>query len=392
MSEQSFAAAYSVAARTTNPGAVVLRLIPQFLDVLDALRYWLSTSPEVTNPKVRDIASKPGLWNHFVDKSRLHIASRPSYAARLALCQALVVRVLRTPDGVDDDAYTARARHITALIGIEQLRMLDAYEYPITRPRVSYLHYAAVLGLDKEGKSTKRRIAGAVQRGMLSMSQAPEQGVSGKWHVRPLDEHDDALDSHETAIAAALAGPSGEVLDPGLWGHAGAELLRQAGHPLFNFDKAFGPNAWLRALRVEAGFDAPEDDIRLARTLETSDLDALISGEARELWLKRGEHREVQKTTRKTSVGSNRDGSDLAWRYLKGRFEWDAWKDADLIERVADTLGRVDSIPDDLAPDALDERLRLKAAMRPALRKALARHFHESENRSGALILLEGDA
>lgn len=392
MSEQSFAAAYSAAARTTNPGAVVLRLIPQFLDVLDALRYWLSTSPDVTNPKVRDIASKPGLWNHFVDKSRLHIASRPSYAARLALCQSLVIRVLRTPDGVTDDAYTARARHITALIGIEQLRMLDAYEYPVTRPRVSYLHYAAVLGLDKEGKSTKRRIAGAVQRGMLSMSQAPEQGVSGKWHVRPLDEHDDALDSHETAIAAALAGPSGEVLDPGLWGHAGAELLRQAGHPLFNFDKALGPTAWLRALRVEAGFDAPEDDIRLARTLETSDLDALLSGEARELWLKRGEHREVQKTTRKTSVGSNRDASDLAWRYLKGRFEWDAWKDADLVERVTNTLGRVDSIPDDLAPDALDERLRLKAAMRPALRKALARHFHESENRSGALILLEGDA
>lgn len=398
MTEPSYVATYERIARFKTPRALVLTLIPQHLDKLEPLRKFLAEDPRTLDSGVRTIASNLGAWNRHVNEARTYRSSRTSPEARRAICDAIVTRVLRTPHGATDDAYMTRARMVTALIGLHQLRAL-AWDEPVTRPYIHLRNLAAILGTDPGGKTAKRRIDDAVKRRMLVCVELSAKRRPGKWVVRPLGKRDAPLTPVEGAISEALAGPQGDAFEKrGIWNSVAADILLQSEHPLFHYDRQFGAEAWLAVLRAEARLNTqtPEREALAYRIRNASSLDVLLSAEAAEAHALRQIERDAEKLAEKASTVASREGSDLVWRYLHGRFDWRSVTDATLPEWTAQTLARVDAAlnAEGLTEDQLAELTVLASSIRPTLTKAISRsrRFPSSENVSAVLTILKRKA
>lgn len=363
MLSPTFASAYEDVKHKSS-GRLVRSLIPLFFDTLEPLRLWLADNPSV-NSRVRAIASNPTRWKQTVASSRKHHAARTSPSARRAVGANVAARVLRTPDfdklpnaprmknGRINFNALLKARAVTAYVGKMQLEMQRGPK-PVTRPRIHIKNMVPVFNRDRG--TMREWLRYAEDFGLLYCVKPPEKGKEGKWIAKPLVKGVDApATATETAIAAALAGVTDDVLADGVWDNFAADLILSVGHTYWyqGPPTKSGPTEWWTLLQLHTGAPRKSDDDEglYARFTSIADLDAAVTPEGRKARQDREDKRAIERVARKEDIDESRKPSDRVWRNLREKLDWEKVTDATLVEWTQATVDRVSKWPDDLASD-----------------------------------------
>lgn len=337
--------------KNKNPGRQVLTMLNKHGAIgEEAVRRYLLDAPDVP-PPVRKIASLPGQWKSYSQKSAAWRDPDSLPGRRLELCRAIVVRVLRSPDSIHDadrakaktmarkhggrvedympvrpvgwdgGVMFTRLRMLTALVGLHQLRSLNTPPHH-ARPWTNLRNFALMLNVAIDGKSVRDRLASATSARLLEMDTEPEKGKSGVWLVRPFlkaEERAEPLTRAEEAIAQAMFQADESDF--------AAALLLNADHIGFHYEPD-GLAAWWLLLRVAADPFFPVlsnlEERFIAEVRSMADVEARVSDEARADRASKGTTREVQKQERNASREAHDAVVHSGWNNVHQYLRWDS--------------------------------------------------------------------
>lgn len=389
MLSPTFASAYNDV-KHKEPGRVVLTLMPQFFDKLEQLNIWLTDTDNDVSPGVRRIASNPVEWKRLVLKSKKHNAARTSPSARRRVGESIAARVLREPDfdklpnapRMDDGRINfnalLKARAAAAWVGMIQLKLRQGPK-PVVIPRINIKNM--VPSFNRDRGTLRIWLQYATDFGLIECHKKPTKGNEGEWTVTPLVKGVDApLTSTETAVAAALAGITDEVLADGIWENFAADLILNVGHDYWHQKPGkLGPVEWWTLLQLHTGAPRKSDEEEALYACFTSiaDLDAAVTPEAREARKVRDAAREVERAERAKTTREKREKDARVWKNLREKLGWNDVTEDTLVEWAAVTRARLTYAPEETAND-----------IRAQLALSLPRKWSRSINLTAALAEL----